>query len=253
MSRALGECFDKPESAPGTPELIAEARRAAAAGRIDDPKGLADDRVWVFRGSRDDKVAKPVSDALVDFYRAFVPAANLAYVTDVPAAHGVPTLATGAACGTTAEPYLNACRYDGAGTMLAFLYGPLQPAGTPGRLATFDQRPYDPEGSLADTGWIYVPAACAKGERCRLHVALHGCRQGADFVGEAFVRGAGYDRWAETNRIVVLFPQAERSLALPFNPQGCWDWWGYEDADYATRRGTQVSALRAMVKAVAGV
>jgi poly(3-hydroxybutyrate) depolymerase len=252
LSRALGDCFDKPESAPGAAELVAEAKRAGAAGRIDDPKRLADDRVWVFRGSRDDKVAEPVVDALVEFYRAFVPPANVAHVTNVAAAHGVPTPKAGAECGVTASPYLNACDYDGVGEMLAFLYGPLQAAGKPGATVAFDQAAYDPQGSLAAQGFLYVPAACGRGTPCRLHVAFHGCRQGAEFVGDAFVRGAGYDRWAETNRIVVLYPQAKKSLLLPLNPQGCWDWWGYEDADYATRAGTQVSAIRAMVKAIAG-
>jgi poly(3-hydroxybutyrate) depolymerase len=252
LTRALGECFDKPESAPAAAELVAEAKRAAAAGRIDDTKALADDRVWVFRGSRDDKVAKPVVDALVEFYRAFVPPANVAYVTNVAAAHGVPTLKAGAACGVTASPYLNACDYDGVGQMLGYLYGPLQPVGTPGTTVKFDQAAYDPKGSLADEGFLYVPAACTRGTPCRLHVAFHGCRQGAEFVGDAFVRGAGYDRWAETNRIVVLYPQAKKSLLMPLNPQGCWDWWGYQDADYAVRAGTQVSAIRAMVKAIAG-
>jgi poly(3-hydroxybutyrate) depolymerase len=252
MSRALGDCFNRPTSAPATDELVAAAKSAATAGRIDPVANLADDRVWVFRGTRDDKVAKPVADGLVEFYRAFVPAANVAYVTDVPAAHGVPTLATGAACGVTDSPFLNACDYDGAGRMLGFLYGALQPAGRPGRAVEFEQAPYDPSGSLAATGYVYVPAACGRGQPCRLHVALHGCRQGAEFVGDAFVAGAGYARWAETNRIVVLYPQAKRSLVMPFNPQGCWDWWGYADADYATQAGTQVRAIRAMVKAVSG-
>jgi poly(3-hydroxybutyrate) depolymerase len=252
MSRALGECFDKSSSAPGTPELVAIARRDAAAGRIDPLAGLANGRVWVFRGRRDDKVAKPVVDGLVEFYRAFVPAPNVAYVTAVDAAHGVPTVATGAACGVTAAPYLNKCDYDGAGEMLAFLYGPLQPAGAAGRAVEFDQRQYDPSGSLAATGYVHVPTACTSGRPCRLHVALHGCRQGAEYVGDAFVAGAGYSRWAEANRIVVLYPQARRSLLMPFNPQGCWDWWGYADADYATQAGTQVRAIRAMVKAISG-
>jgi poly(3-hydroxybutyrate) depolymerase len=252
MSRALADCFDEPASAPGAPELIAHAKQQAAARRIDPVQGLADDRVWVFRGRRDDKVAQPVTDALVEFYRAFVPAANVAYVTNVDAAHGIPTVSTGADCAVTASPFLNACRYGGAGQMLAFLYGRLQPAGTPRRAIEFDQSPYDPSGSLAATGYLYVPGTCAGGQPCRLHVAFHGCRQGAEFVGDAFVTGAGYARWAETNRIVVLFPQAKRSLLMPFNPQGCWDWWGYEDPDYATRAGTQVRAIRAMVQALSG-
>lgn len=256
MTRALAECFDKPTSAPGTPELIATAKREAAAGRIDPVAALADDRVWVFRGSRDDKVAPQVTQGLVDFYRAFVPAASLAYVSDVPAAHGVPTARTGAACGTTAEPYLNACDYDGVGRMLAHLYGTLAPAVAPraAALRTFDQSAHDPDGSLAAQGYVYVPAACTAGApACRLHVAFHGCRQGAEFAGQAFVRDAGYGGWAESNRIVVLFPQAKKSVLLPFNPQGCWDWWGYSGEGYATRSGAQIAAVRAMVKALAGI
>ena len=253
MGRALGECFDKATSRPGGPELIAEARRLSTAGRIDDVRGLADDRVWLFRGTRDDKVAKPVADALAEFYRAFVPAANLVYVETVPAAHGVPTVGAGAACGTTAEPFLNACDYDGAGALLAHLYGPLAKPAKAAAPRAFDQRRYDVDGALAPQGWVYVPAACARGERCRLHVAFHGCRQGEDFVGATFVNHAGYNRWAEANRIVVLYPQVRKSLLLPLNPQGCWDWWGYAGADYATRDGAQVRAVRAMVRALAGL
>jgi poly(3-hydroxybutyrate) depolymerase len=254
MIRALAECLDRDTSEPGTPELVEAARRAAAAGSIDAPANLAAHRVFVLRGSHDDKLARPVADALAEFYRAFVPAANFRYVTDVPVAHGVPTPATGAACGTTTTPYLNACGYDGVGQMLAFLYdGPLVPPVQPGAgPQPFEQRRYDTAGSLAATGYLYLPAACARGAPCRLHVALHGCRQGADFVGEAFVRNAGYNGWAEANRIVVLYPQVDASWLSPINPQGCWDWWGYTGADYATRNGAQLRALRAMLQAIAG-
>ena len=31
---------------------------------------------------------------------------------------------------------------------------------------------------LDKTGWVYIPPACAAGERCRLHVVFHGCKQG---------------------------------------------------------------------------
>ena len=158
-----------------------------------------------------------------------------------------------AACGTTAEPFLNACDYDGAGALLAHLYGPLAKPAKAAAPRAFDQRRYDVDGALAPQGWVYVPAACARGERCRLHVAFHGCRQGEDFVGATFVNHAGYNRWAEANRIVVLYPQVRKSLLLPLNPQGCWDWWGYAGADYATRDGAQVRAVRAMVRALAGL
>ena len=65
----------------------------------------------------------------------------------------------------------------------------------------------------------------------------------ADLIG--VVRNTGYDRWADTNRLVVLFPQA---VSIPWkNPNGCWDWWGFTDDDYATRDGIQIRSVRAMI------
>jgi len=269
LSRALGECLEREASEPRADELVAAARQAAAAGAIDAPSNLAAHRVFMLRGTHDDKLARSVADALAAFYAAFVPAASLRYVTDLPVAHGVPTRASGAACGTTAPPYLNACDYDGVGRMLAFLYGgplvpstasvapPAAPAAASAQpragLLRFGQRRYDAAGSLAATGYLYLPVACARQAPCRLHVALHGCRQGAEFVGEAFVRDAGYNGWAEANRIVVLYPQVGASWLAPFNPDGCWDWWGYTGPDYATRNGVQLRALRAMLQAIAGI
>ncbi len=69
------------------------------------------------------------------------------------------------------------------------------------------------------------------------------------YYGTTFVRHAGYAAWADTNRIVVLFPQA---VSIPgLNPNGCWDWWGYTDENYANRNGVQIAALRAMVDRIA--
>ena len=104
--------------------------------------------------------------------------------------------------------------------------------------------------SLEDDGWLFVPDDCAAGKPCRLHVAFHGCRQGSGFVGRAFVEDAGYNRWAAANRIVVLYPQAAKSLIWPFNPQGCWDWWGYSGSQYATRNGLQLAAVHRMLRAL---
>ncbi len=55
---------------------------------------------------------------------------------------------------------------------------------------------------------------------------------------------------AGANRIVVLYPQAARSLAWPFNPLGCWDWWGYSGADYATRAAAQLASVHRMLLAL---
>ena len=38
------------------------------------------------------------------------------------------------------------------------------------------------------------------------------------------------------NNMIVLYPQAI-SAHLPYNPKGCWDWWGYCGIDYASKPG----------------
>jgi len=94
-----------------------------------------------------------------------------------------------------------------------------------------------------------VPKACESGH-CRVHVAFHGCRQNAQAIGERFAREAGYNRWADTNRLIILYPQTIVRYLWLFNPRGCWDWWGYSGADYATRDGAQLRAIKAMLDAL---
>lgn len=35
-------------------------------------------------------------------------------------------------------------------------------------------------------GFVYFPSACARGQKCSIHVALHGCRQGSTFIYRNF-------------------------------------------------------------------
>jgi poly(3-hydroxybutyrate) depolymerase len=172
----------------------------------------------------------------------------------VPAAHGFPTEDEGIACDASSEPWINDCDYDAAGALLAQLYGSLKPRGRsyPSQLREFDQQRYAAPGasSLEPFGYVYVPKRCEQGATCRIHVAFHGCRQSTSFVGKAFVKDAGYNEWAESNDIVVLYPQVAKSLLMPLNPQGCWDWWGYTGPDYATRKGPQVLTVARMLAAL---
>ncbi len=264
---ALQDCANASTSAPPVPLLLETLRALAATGAVAPTALLADDRVWIFRGTRDSRVVAPVTDALVKFYRALLMPAQITTVFAVPAGHGLPTLANApsVACGDSAAPYLNACAYDGAGEMLQAITarngGELDTPPTPqtdstgpatGRLLHFDQRPYDPTGQLGPTGYLYVPELCrAAAAHCQLHIAFHGCQQGSDAIGQTFVRAAGYNRWAATYHLVVLYPQVAPSRALPFNPLGCWDWWGYTGANYTSRSAPQLAAVHAMVEALA--
>lgn len=236
-------------------------RRFADEGRIDPVDGLHGDRVWVFSSPGDTVVRQRVSDRLVDYYRQFVDPARIEHVRDVGGEHSMPTDGFGFPCtykgsSTRAgDHFINDCAYDAAGAMLAHLQGRLRRPANPAdsSLIAFDQAQYAASPTvhgLGALGYAYVPAACATGARCGLHVAFHGCLQGASRIGETFVRHAGYNRWAEGNRIVVLYPQASPTPQQG-NGNGCWDWWGYDDAQYMQRDGRQVQAVMRMVDRLA--
>jgi len=253
------------------PALVRATRGFAAAGLIDDPANIARQRLITFAGGKDETVPVPVVDQLANYFTALgLPSANLSANTLTNAGHAMPTKAFGSACPVTADPYINDCHVDAAGNLLSWIYGPLQAAGkgTPkGRLIQFDQTPFIPgqafswSSGLDSSGWLYVPAACSKGERCRLHIALHGCKQGQSYLpakpplggglyyGTTFVKHAGYNAWADANNLTILYPQA---VTVPWsNPNGCWDWWGYTDEHYADQQGVQIRALRAMADRLA--
>jgi poly(3-hydroxybutyrate) depolymerase len=258
MRHALGRCMLGDEPIP-TDELVGATSRLALEDAIDPIAGLSDDRVWIFHGGADRTVAKPVSDALAAYYALLVAPGNIKRVELAEAAHTFPTNSPAAGdCGKTESPYLGRCGLDGARDLLQHLYGPLRPGRKPatGELVEFAQRPYADVGdseSFAERGWLFVPAQCRKGgaAACKLHVVFHGCRQGGSFVGDRFVVGAGYLEAAAGNGIVVLFPQIEPSYQ-PLNPNGCWDWWGYEGDWYAVKGGPQMLAVRAMVADLLG-
>src|SRR5688572_17930171 len=229
--------------------LKGHADRFAAERRIDPTENLAKARVWLFSGSQDRTVQPAVVQGLVRFYSLYK--ANPVAV-DKPAGHAMVTQEAGSACGATEPPFINDCDYDAAGELLRHVLGPLlsPSSSSDGQLVAFDQREFDEAhaAGMAKSGFAYVPKTCFGG-KCRVHIAFHGCRQNADAVGERFVREAGYNRWADTNRLIVLYPQtAARYGWWAFNPRGCWDWWGYTGPAYATKEAPQLRAVVAMVE-----
>jgi hypothetical protein len=233
--------------------LVDFTNEAAAAGDIAPLAELHSARVWIFHSPADSVVAPAAGEALRDFYRSFVAADQVVLVDDVETAHGWPTLDAGIACQELGGDYINDCDYDTAGAILQHLYGDLDPRAAqarPANLVEADMSAYFGSGSqVAKSGYLYVPEACRGNARdCGLHIVFHGCVQGAEFVGERFAAQAGFNEWAESNKLVIVYPQIEKSL---FNPKGCWDWWGYTDDDYDLRSGKQVAGVGALIDAYA--
>lgn len=259
----FARCMNLPDLLPflGAPDIapmVEETRTQARAGRIDDPAHLADARVYLFSGTDDALVPRAVVDALKAYYLHFISPEHIRYETGINANHAMITAGFGNPCTAFAAPFLNNCQYDAAGNLLQQIYGPLTPpAEARGSFVAFDQRPYfAPQQAvgLAEEGYAYIPQACRAGG-CRLHVAFHGCGQSAAQIGDAFYRHAGYNQWAEANRIVVLYPQTSaittrvlgRTLPWP-NPQACWDWWGFTGNDYYLQSAPQIRAVAAMIE-----
>ncbi|MEV0688180.1 PHB depolymerase family esterase [Nocardia sp. NPDC050378] len=241
----------------GLSGLQEQARTWSEQGLIDPITHLTGKPVYAYHGTRDPIVTDEVSDAGVEFYRHF--GAEVAYRDTDPAGHAWPTPAGSVPCGLTLPPFLSDCGTDAQAEMLAHWFGSVRPPNAvapQGVLSTFDQKRYvtgtTPSAISMDTvGMVYTPPACAAGEPCRLVVALHGCASGRYLFGDLFPRAGNLDTYADTNNLVVLYPQATAGL-LPLNPQGCWDWWGYTGAGYATKSAPQLAAIREMARAITG-
>jgi len=258
LTKAINGCMLNALQAFGVPDpdqLAERAGRLSERGRIDPIANVKNDRIYLFSGKDDRTVVPAIVEAARRFYDALgVPDASIEFVNSLPAGHGFVTEDKGRACDYTGKPYIIDCDYDQAGAVLKQIYGTLSPPSdaAAGEFVVFDQRPFTRDLSndgLSDRGIVYVPKSCQDNRGCRVHIAYHGCGQNRTFVGESFARDSGFARWADTNKLIILFPQ---TATTPLNPQGCWDWWGYTGPDYLTRNAPQIVAVQRMAERLAG-
>ncbi|MFC5551868.1 PHA-depolymerase-like protein [Massilia aerilata] len=254
---SVGPCMANTGSR-NLPYLMSVVNTWSGNGYIDPTSNMAASKVYLFSGTIDSTVRQPVMDDLKTMYANYLPAANIVYKNNLAAEHSMPTDFFGNGCAINGSPYVDNCNFDTAGEILKQLYGPLNArnAGAlTGSFINFDQAAFwgnhNPGVySMASSGYAYVPAACSAGQACKLHVAFHGCLQSASVVGTAYYQNAGYNRWADTNKIIVLYPQ---TIVTANNPGGCWDWWGYEDVNFPAKSGGQMVAIKTMIdKVVSG-
>jgi hypothetical protein len=267
IGRALGSCMNGPASDLNTDDFVKKAEVNAASGGIDALDNLKRQKIYLFHGYNDAVVAKPVTDATAAFYRHYLGDAssrNLFYQTTIGAGHSLVVQQAGQAdlnaCDANASPYIDQCGYDQAGIILQHIYGRLTPPNRgqlSGTVQRFDQSVYTGDDipdalSLGDSGYVFVPKDCADGAPCRVHIALHGCAQDAGHIGQRYVDDTGYNAWADTNHLIVLYPQTKASSVAPANPQACWDWWSYinHSDDYVTKSGLQIKTIKAMLDAL---
>ncbi len=267
---AIPNCMKKPWSADDSWRDVT----GFARDRVIDPvANIARQRVYLFSGGNDSVVVPAVMRSVFDFYRlARVPDAALRYVDRLPASHAFVSATVGGRCAETVAIYVVQCTdegrpYDQPHAILDHIYGLRQgPAATLSAApVAFDQRPYRVGfPAMANTGYAYVPEDCRRQPGCRVHVVFHGCMQSVNSLGGSDVIYAqlGYNRWADTNRIILLYPQVDRNetlwnvpmalgglpLTIQVNPYGCWDWWGYSQwFGFQLRSAPQIATVRQMV------
>lgn len=254
IQNALTACTVVPELLD-VATLVRDTQSFASDGRIDSVDGLKNDRVFLYSGIVDTVVHQRVVKDAADFYINF--SANVTTEFARISEHSQPTLDYGNSCIHLGTPFINKCDYDGAGEALKVLYGSaLKPRGTPvvGNLFKVDQRKHMPGAlrvvGLADFAYLYVPTSCQTGANCSFHVNFHGCQQDASKLGTIYAYNTGFVNWAESNNIIILFPQAA-AADLHDNPEACFDWWGYVDHSYAFKTSQQMTTFRNMLQALA--
>ncbi|OAN56702.1 extracellular catalytic domain type 2 short-chain-length polyhydroxyalkanoate depolymerase [Sphingobium sp. TCM1] len=253
----LGGIYTCMQGAPVGQSSYQAAVGFAGLGQIDPVNHIAGQKIYLFSGTQDTTVRQSVMDAVHDFYRAAnVPASSIQYVKGTAAGHAFISDDFGNGCAITQAPFVNECTvagalYDQPAAILTQIYGPLKPKATSlsSSPIAFDQAQFAGALSgMAPSGYLYVPKSCQQSAaKCAVHVVFHGCLQSADAVGDAVYGKLGYNEWADSNGIIILYPQVDKS-SIPFNPQGCWDWWGYSGLNFQTKGGAQLSAVHAMVQ-----
>ncbi|KRX10107.1 hypothetical protein PPERSA_08510 [Pseudocohnilembus persalinus] len=227
---------------------------------IDQLQNISGQKVYLFSGS-DDTVVKPgVVEKLQSQYEYFF--ANVKTNYDIPSQHAWITDDFGNKCNYKGNPYMNNCNFNLAEAILTYIFDDLNDPvdQIEDNLIEFDQSQFTQDGdSMNSVGYIYVPTSCQKGNECKVHIALHGCVQTLDDIGTDFVKNTGLNEFAESNNIIVLYPQCKKSLINPSNPNGCFDWWGYTDSNlfgknytYATKDGVQMKEIFQMLSTLAG-
>ncbi|KAL9656650.1 hypothetical protein ABK040_002921 [Willaertia magna] len=262
MLNALQACMKTPSSISLSP-LKSQAQSYAKQGLIDPLENLLKHKIYLYSGSKDTVVVPGVMKKLLEQYTDTfnVPKENIVTNFDTASEHAMITDDFGNRCDYAGSPYINNCKLDVSNEILRTIYFEdytqnATAAAIDSNLFYYKQTGSYSAPSFDSKGYIYVPTACQQGTQCKVHVAFHGCVQGVSSIGLDYVKNAGYNKHAESNNLIVVYPQATTSYFNPLNPNGCFDWWGYDQAlpinpsVYATKQGKQIAAIAALLKAL---
>ena len=257
-------CFTGPFGTLDEDRALRYIRERRESGLIDAPVWLRLRRtpLLLFSGSKDHVVWQDVMRATARQLEALAAPGQVASVFNTSASHVWSIDHGDCSCGDCALELgdgvccdVNNCLYDLSGDMLSRFYGPaLRQRSTPlPRLHWVAQWPFVPAHAarlptparMLEWAIVYVSSGCEREpSRCRLHVNYHGCTANDWKQRREWVRHIDLNEYAESNDLVVVYPQAAGNNATG---TGCWDWFDAGDADFDTRRGSQLSTVTALI------
>lgn len=229
----FGQCWSN-----GTPDISASIAnmRSWSGSQIDNVANLANIKFYLYIGLSDTLVGPNVADQLQAQLLNFTASSNIKYVRLAGAVHGVmPT--------------------DTFASTFGWLFGTLNPPNTgtlKGQFLLFDQTAFIATGQgMGDTGILYVPANCANGQSCKLHVFLHGSNSNYQTRGINTAYYLDKNAWADTNNIIVMYPQTSNESVNSFDGHnGQWDHRAIYSSGYDWKTAPQNKAIADMVKKI---
>mmetsp|Transcript_18427 Transcript_18427/g.21219 ORF Transcript_18427/g.21219 Transcript_18427/m.21219 type:complete len:350 (-) Transcript_18427:98-1147(-) len=243
--------------------FYAAAEESVSLNLIDPLSNLQNQTVFLFSGTDDTVVRQPNMNNVLQMLRLAGASSRVTTMFNTSAAFAWITSKYGAPCETYGSPYVNNCGIDFAGEFFKQVFHDLhlpfnltEGAVDPSHLFSFDQTKFGANqqlNSMAATGFVYIPLMCQEpnGPQCHLHIHWHGCDQSSSTLGSAYVLQTELNEWAESNHIIVVYPQAAVN-DLFGNPLACFDWWGYAAEDYALKTGPQITTVRYMIEHFGG-
>jgi len=253
FTHALKFCMSQSTKEVDLDPLFEFIQTAASKDLIDSLENVRNSRVFIFSGLHDVVVSPSVVKKTEEFYFRLGAAIESEYLPD--ANHVFPTENNGEKCDELGKTFIGKCKFNGAKKSLDWFYPNLKPAAAKMKqknLFIFNQIQFQqkcPLCSFAKEGYIYIPTTCQQNEECRFHVSFHGCKQSFEEIGSAYITELGFNEIAESNDIIIFYPQLE---SAKYNPMGCWDWWGYSEKSagenlFPTKKGPQITAINEMI------
>lgn len=284
---ALGASIDSNGNA--TPMNLDFLSSMQSNNQIAPLANISQQRVLIYQGTADHTVNPAMAYKLQEFYtRLGVNDNALKMVSGDGGAHNFPTdRSDGTACNSEEIPFMANCNRDLAGDVLQHLLNRTMTKTTANMAHLYTVQQVSPPVSVAAYGYLYANDFCLNNpSQCDVHVALHGCEM-SDFYDDnfeklyeskvqvshviqvtddelsarvpkmgtlIFAQKSGYAEYAEdpANHVMIYFPQTQITSAnYPGNPKGCWDWYGWTGASYATAQGAEPSWLIKQIQIVA--